>query len=240
MPPSNGGDPLLRATGIRRAFGAVQVLRGVDLSLAAGQAIAIAGPNGAGKTTLLRILAGLMRPTAGDVQVLGEPLRRGSAAVRRAIGLLSHQSLLYDDLTLHENLAFVARLYGLPRPLDVASAALVDAGLEARAGDLPRQLSRGLLQRAAIARALLHRPRILLLDEPFTALDAAAADRLRASLRTQLSEGLGLVLVTHHLAEVWDLVTHVSVMVNGRWVLQEARSTALEHFLPRYIEVAGA
>src|SRR6185437_1157282 len=106
---------------------------GVDLAVGPGEAVAVAGPNGAGKTTLLRILAGLMRPTAGEVWVLGERLTREAAAARRAIGLLSHQSLLYDDLTLRENLTFAARLYRLPAPRDAAAAALAEAGLADRA-----------------------------------------------------------------------------------------------------------
>ena len=157
------------------------MLREVDLTLAPGETLAVAGPNGAGKSTLLRLVAGLMRPTAGEVRVLGRSLAGGDPDARRAVGLLSHHSLLYDDLTLAENLTFAARLYGLPNPVRVACEALQAAGLASRADDTPRRLSRGLLQRAAIARALLHRPRLLLLDEPFTALDAASADRLGGS-----------------------------------------------------------
>jgi ABC-type multidrug transport system ATPase subunit len=174
------------------------------------------------------------------VRVLGRALTGAAAEARRSLGLLSHQSLLYDDLTLAENLTFAARLYGLPRPAESARAALEEAGLGARAGDLPRRLSRGLLQRAAIARALLHRPRVLLLDEPFTALDAASADRLRETLRARRADGLGLVIVTHHLAEVWDVATRVAVMVDGRWVCDEPTTGALRDFLPRYREWIGA
>ena len=238
--PSCDGDPLLAARGLRRSFGRVRVLHDIDLTLAPGEALAVAGPNGAGKSTLLRLLAGLMRPTAGEVRVLGRALAGDAAEARRAIGLLSHHSLLYDDLTLAENLTFAARLYGLPRPAEAARAALVEAGLGARAGDLPRRLSRGLLQRAAIARALLHGPRVLLLDEPFTALDAASADRLRDTLRARRSQGLGLVVVTHHLAEVWEVATRVAVMVDGRWVCDEPKAGALDDFLPRYREWIGA
>ncbi len=238
--PSCDGEPLLAARGLRRSFGRVRVLHDIDLTLVPGEALAVAGPNGAGKSTLLRLLAGLMRPTAGEVRVLGRALTGAAAEARRAIGLLSHQSLLYDDLTLAENLTFAARLYGLPRPAESARAALEEAGLGARAGDLPRRLSRGLLQRAAIARALLHRPRVLLLDEPFTALDAASADRLRETLRARRADGLGLVIVTHHLAEVWDVATRVAVMVEGRWVCDEPTTGALGDFLPRYREWIGA
>jgi heme ABC exporter ATP-binding subunit CcmA len=238
--PSCDGEALLAARGLRRSFGRVRVLHDLDLTLASGEALAVAGPNGAGKSTLLRLLAGLMRPSAGEVRVLGRPLQGDAAEARRAIGLLSHHSLLYDDLTLAENLAFAARLYGLPRPADAARAALEAAGLAARADDTPRRLSRGLLQRAAIARALLHRPRVLLLDEPFTALDAASAERLRGALEARRAEGLGLVIVTHHLAEVWDLATRVAVLVEGRWVCDEPRAGPLEAFLPRYREWIGA
>jgi heme exporter protein A len=238
--PSRDGEPLLAARGLRRSFGRLRVLYDIDLTLFPGEALAIAGPNGAGKSTLLRILAGLMRPTAGEVHVLGRALTGNAAEARRAIGLLSHQSLLYDDLTVMENLTFVARLYGLARPLDAARAALEAAGLAGRADDLPRRLSRGLLQRAAIARALLHAPRVLLLDEPFTALDAASADRLRGMLEARRAEGQGLVIVTHHLAEVWEVATRVAVLVEGRWVCDQPTSGPLEAFLPRYREWIGA
>ena len=238
--PSHDGSVLLEARGLQRAFGRVRILQGVDLSLRAGEALAVVGPNGAGKTTLLRLLAGLMRPSGGQVWVLGQPVALRSAGVRRSIGLLSHQSLLYDDLTLLENLTFTARLYGLSRPAEAAAAALDAAGLAHRAADLPRRLSQGLLQRAAIARALLHRPPLLLLDEPFTGLDAAASERLRADLSERLANGVGLVMVTHHLAEVWELATHMAVLVEGRWAAEERRQGALDDFLPRYHRMTGA
>jgi heme exporter protein A len=238
--PSRDGEPLLTARGLRCSFGRVRVLHDLTLTLAPHEVLAVAGPNGAGKSTLLRVLAGLMRPSAGEVRVLGRPLAGDGAEARRAIGLLSHQTLLYDDLTLLENLTFAARLYGLPGPAAVAREALEAVGLGARGDDTPRRLSRGLLQRAAIARALLHDPRVLLLDEPFTALDAASADRLRAALAQRRDQGLGLVIVTHHLAEVWELATRVAVLVEGRWVCDQSRSGPLDAFLPRYREWIGA
>jgi heme exporter protein A len=238
--PSHDGVPLLKARGLQRSFGRVRILHGIDLSLQPGEALAIIGPNGAGKTTLLRLLAGLMRPTAGDIQVMGRSGVRRSAAIRSAIGLLSHQSLLYDDLTLLENLEFAARLHSLDQPRKVAAVALEAAGLSERGSELPRRLSQGLLQRAAIARALVHSPRVILLDEPFTALDSTAAARLRSSLRARLDQGAGLVVVTHQLADVWDLATRVAVLVEGRWAANEPRSGSLDDFLPRYREMTGA
>ncbi len=170
---------------------------------------------------------------------MGQPLSQVSASVRRVIGLLSHQSLLYDDLSLHENLTFAARLYGLDRPKDVADEALEAAGLTDRANELPRKLSRGLLQRAAIARAMLHRPRLLLMDEPFTSLDVPASERLRSDLQRRVSAGMGLVIVTHHLEEAWQLASRVAVLVRGRWATQEPREGSLEAFLPRYRGLLG-
>jgi ABC-type multidrug transport system ATPase subunit len=148
--------------------------------------------------------------------------------------LLLHHTLLYDDLTLLENLSFAAKLYGLTPARKVALGALQHAGLAGRADELPRRLSRGLLQRAAIARAMLHDPAVLLLDEPFTGLDAVSAERLRGDLRARLDRGHGVVIVTHHLAEIWPVATRVAVLVEGRWVSDERRGASLEEFLPRY------
>ena len=198
------------------------------------------GPNGAGKTTLLRLLAGLMRPSAGEVRVLGARLNGVSDRRRSTIGFLSHQSLLYDDLTLEENLVFAARLHGVARPRAAATAALSAAGLGERSAELPMRLSRGLLQRVAIARTLLHSPRILLLDEPFTGLDAAASERLRTELGIRLQLGVGAVVVTHHLSEIWDLATRVAVLIDGRWAIEQARTGSVDSFLTRYYGMTRA
>ncbi len=236
MPPE---APLLEARGVTRAFGAQRALRGVDLRLAAGDAVAVAGPNGAGKTTLLRILAGLMRPTSGEVHLADGRTPRDPAA-RRRVGLLSHQSFLYDDLTPRENLLFTGRLYGLADAAERTARALEEAGLAARADDPVRQLSRGMVQRVAIARALLHEPEILLLDEPFTGLDVPSAARLRALLAAQRAAGRGLVIVTHHLAEAWGFATHVAVLARGQWARTGPRPDSLEAFLAGYQEMVDA
>jgi len=237
MPPCDA--TLLAADGLERAFGALRALRGVSLEVAAGETLAVAGPNGAGKTTLLRILAGLMRPSAGTVRVAGSPVTAADAASRRPIGLVSHQSLLYDDLTLLENLTFAARLHRIADPRAAARRALDDAGLAERGDALPRLLSRGMLQRAAIARAILHDPAVLLLDEPFTGLDAASAARFRDLLAERAAAGRAVVIVTHHLAEAWDIATRVAVLVAGRWALDEPRTGEVSAFLPRYAALAG-
>jgi heme exporter protein A len=216
------------------------VLHGVDLALARGETLVVIGPNGAGKSTLLRILAGLMRPSAGEVRVLGRRVHPGDPGSRRPIGLLSHQSLLYDDLTLLENLAFTARLYGMPDPAGAARTALTEVGLDHRHDEVPRRLSRGMLQRAAIARALIHDPQLLLLDEPFTGLDVPASDRLRALLSERMTGRRGMVLVTHQLEEAWDLADRVAVLVEGRWALEAPRTGAPGALLERYREALHA
>ena len=232
MPSSDGA--LLEAFDLHRAYGPARVLRGVGVRLAAGEALAVVGPNGAGKTTLLRVLAGLVRPGRGEVRVLGRPLHRGDHDARRPVGFLPHQSLLYDDLTVRENVVFAARLFGLSDPAGAARRVLDELDLAARAGDRPRNLSRGLLQRAALARALVHTPRLILLDEPFTALDTAGAERLRALLQARLVAGAGIILVTHQLSETWDLATRVGVLSAGRWALEGPREGALADFAPRW------
>jgi heme ABC exporter ATP-binding subunit CcmA len=236
--PSHDQGSLLEVRGLQRSFGRVRILRGLDLTLGPGESLAIIGPNGAGKTTLLRLIAGLLRPDAGQICIQGQPLRAGAHSVRSAVGFVSHQTLLYDDLTLVENLAFTARLYGLQRPVETAVAALDAAGLADRRSERPKGLSRGLQQRAAVARALLHGPPLILMDEPFTALDAAAAQRLRDDLRSRLSRNASLVLVTHQLADAWELASRVAVLIQGRWVADEPRSGSLDSFLRRYREWA--
>jgi heme ABC exporter ATP-binding subunit CcmA len=230
--------PLVEARGLTRSYGAVRALRGVDLTLRAGEVLLVLGPNGAGKSTLLRSLAGLLRPQAGTVTVAGRVLSREEPSARRPIGLLSHESLLYDELSLLENLMFVARLYDLPDARARSEAALAAQGLLDRKGERPRSLSRGMLQRAAIARALLHDPRLLLLDEPFTGLDAVAADRLRSLLAAHRTADRAMVIVTHHASEAWDLATRVGVLVAGGWALEAPRPDDQARFHLAYQELA--
>jgi ABC-type multidrug transport system ATPase subunit len=227
-------SPLVEARGLTRRYGPVRALAGVDLVLNRGDILLVLGPNGAGKSTLLRTVAGLLRPTAGTVLVDGRPLSRDDPDARRPIGLLSHQSLLYDELTLLENLVLAATLYDLSDPRGAAMAALAAQNLEQRAGDRPRSLSRGMQQRAAIARALLHDPSLLLLDEPFTGLDAIAADRLRDLLMAERSDTRAMVIVTHHAAEAWELATRVGVLRNGQWAYEATRPDDLDQFQRTY------
>ena len=219
MPSS---PPILEADGLARLYGRQRALDGVSLALGAGECLALFGPNGAGKTTLLRILAGLLRPTRGTARILGEPVR-GDAAARAQVGLISHQSLLYAALTVRENLLFTARLYGLRDPDAAIGRALDRLRLTERAAQPVRALSRGLQQRVSIARALVHEPRVVLLDEPYTGLDEAGAAALTQLLVELKSHGAAMVLVTHNLAEGLALATHAGVMRHGRFVRYERR-----------------
>ncbi|MGE5144658.1 MAG: ABC transporter ATP-binding protein [Acidobacteriota bacterium] len=202
---------MLWARDLSHAFGAIRALDGISFTLDRGQTLVIFGPNGAGKTTLLRVLAGLARPLHGSAGVLGG---------RRAIGWIGHQSQLYGHLTVRENLRFWGTLYDVPAgELEHRQEELITRlGLEARAGQQVRTLSRGETQRAAIARALVHDPAVLLLDEPFTGLDRLAAEELGRLLGELAARGRATVLVTHDVKEGTELASEVAFMRAGRFV----------------------
>jgi heme exporter protein A len=210
----------------------------VELRLAAGDCRLLLGANGAGKSTLLRVLAGLLRPHTGTVHIEGRRLTGDDPEIRGRIGYVSHQTFLYDDLTLEENLAFAARLQGVPHPRAAAARALEAVDLADRSHDRPRDLSRGMLQRTAIARALVHDPAVLLLDEPFTGLDALSADRLRQRLLAERAAGRALLIVSHQPAEVWEVATEVGVLERGKWIFEGPRPADLATFAARLGEVA--
>lgn len=216
--------PVLEARDVVRAYGRRRALDGVSVALGAGECLALFGPNGAGKTTLLRILAGLLRPTRGSVHLDGQPVQ-GAAEARAQVGLLSHQSMLYAPLTVRENVRFTARLYGVPDPDAATAATLARLGMAARAEQPVRALSRGLQQRVSIARAVVHGPRVLLLDEPYTGLDEAGAGTLTALLAELRDGGATLVLVTHNLGEGLALATRAAVMRSGRLVREDERGS---------------
>ncbi len=209
------GPPRLEVEGLTRAFGARVALEDVTFSLEAGGFLVVLGPNGAGKTTLLSILARILRPDGGRVLLDGEDWLSADPARQRELGLASHATFLYDGLTAAENLAFYAVLYGLADPAGAARGALAEAGLERLADRRAGTFSRGESQRLTIARALLHKPRLLLLDEPFSGLDPAAARRLGATLSQVHGAGRTVVLTTHDLARAPEAATHVMVLADG-------------------------
>lgn len=219
MPPA----PLaVEVVGVSRTFGRRRAVDSVDLSLQSGECLALFGPNGAGKTTLLRLIAGLLRPTKGTVHVGGR-LLRDDAAARSHVGLISHQSMLYRALTARENVEFAAKLYGLPDPRDAATRALERMRILDRANAPVRALSRGLQQRVSIARAIVHDPSVILLDEPYTGLDAAGGAALTDMLHLVRNAGACLVLVTHNVDEGLEVASRAAIMLGGRIVRNDDR-----------------
>jgi heme exporter protein A len=183
--------------GVSKTFVTRPVLRGIDLAVPMGQAVCLCGINGAGKSTLLRIVAGLLRPDSGSVAINGFDIREHPEAAKRQIGVISHASMVYPELTVFENLAFAARLYGVPDRAARIEELLAGTALAPFRHDRAGILSRGLLQRLSIARALLHKPVVLLADEPFTGLDADVSERLLA-IFDQFVRGGGTILMTTH------------------------------------------
>lgn len=216
----------IQASGLTKFFGPAAALRDVDLEIAYSQSVAIVGPNGAGKSTMLRILATLMRPSSGRVWINGRDVRQLGAKARQCIGFGAHQTLLYGDLSPAENLRFYARMYAVVHAEERIQELLAKVELTERQNEPVRTLSRGMQQRLAIARSILHRPRILLLDEPFTGLDQRAAAMVAELLRSLLAEGCTLLMSTHEMKWAAGLSDRVLILSAGR-VIHQAQSTGL-------------
>jgi heme exporter protein A len=204
---------------VGRRFGTHAALRDVTLRVGWGARVAVLGPNGAGKSTLLRIFATLLRPTSGELRLAGLSPRRDRALIRRRIGVVAHQTFLFGALTALENLLFYARLYGVPQPRQRAAQALDRVGLADRAGTQARVLSRGMQQRLALARALLHDPDLLLLDEPDTGLDQDGLALLAEIIAERPDRAV--VLTTHHVEWALALCERAVALDRGRVVRDE-------------------
>ena len=198
-----------------KRFGPKVVLRGLDFCVQPGEFVALLGPNGAGKTTFLRILASLSRPSIGEVTLMGMRLPRQAGAVRQRLSVVSHQPLLYGDLTAEENLRFFGRMYGVGDLNHRIAEVLELVGLTPRKGDLVRTFSRGMQQRLAIGRAVLHDPDIMLFDEPHTGLDQDACAMLDDVLRDVAARGRIVVMTSHDLARAADLASRFDVISRG-------------------------
>lgn len=215
---------IIEVENLSKAYGGLPALRGLNFTVRRGEFVMLLGANGSGKSTLLRLLSGLSKPTAGALRIGGWQMPREAMAVRAQIGLVAHQPLLYDNLTARENLDFYGRLYAINRDERErrVNDLLLSLGLRQRADSLVRTFSRGMKQRLSIARASLHQPDILLLDEPYSGLDQAAVERLDALLSEARDEGRTIVMSTHQLERIPPAAGRALLLSRGRITYDDA------------------
>jgi heme exporter protein A len=208
----------IMSRGLTKSFGHIHALRGVDLTLSKGESWLILGPNGAGKTTLINILSLLLKPTEGELSISGGKEADSETALRREIGVISHQTFLYGDLTAIENLLFYGKLYRVADCKETALNLIKEVGLEDWAHERVRNYSRGMQQRLAIARAMVHRPSILLLDEPYTGLDQHGMIAFQNMLGMYHTDERIFVMTSHDLSAGFEKCTHLAILAGGRIV----------------------
>jgi heme exporter protein A len=229
----------LNVRAVRKTFVTRPVLKGVDLAVSAGQAVCLCGVNGAGKSTLLRVVAGLLRPDGGSVAIGAYDMRGEPEKAKRQLGMISHASMAYPELTVVENLTFAARLYGVPDRTRRIEELLAGTGLTSYRYDRAGILSRGLMQRLAIARALLHKPAVLLADEPFTGLDADATERLLAIFDRFVRDGGAMLMTTHDTRLGLRCCRRVAVLDQGVLILNVEKETVdADRFADDYLSYA--
>jgi heme exporter protein A len=229
----------LQVEGLTRTFGARKALDGVTFDLPQGAFLSIFGPNGAGKTTLVKVLTTLTAPSKGVARVAGLHVVEDAVPLREQIGLISHNPLLYPDLSAEENLLFFSDMYGVPNAAARVRELLESVELDHRRLDLVRTFSRGMLQRLSIARALLHRPKVLFLDEPYSGLDPHAMDILD-SLIAQIRAQHTFVMISHDLDKGLELCSHALILAKGRVVMFEPRENLDRHeFANAYRQTVG-
>lgn len=215
---------MVQMVGVTKRYGKIMALRGIDLQLARGRCLGVFGPNGAGKTTLLRMLSTLGRPSSGTIVVAGYDVIREAEKVRPLLGVLSHRTFLYGHLSGFENLQFYGRMFGVKSLADRVHEVLEAVRLGQYARQLVRTYSRGMQQRLAIARAILHHPPLLLLDEPYTGLDQQAAQHVQCLLKKLLSSKHTIIVSTHNLQRGLELCDEIAIQSEGRIVHQTSTS----------------
>lgn len=231
---------MLIAENITKSFGSKIILHGIDLHIRAGEFITVFGPNGAGKSTLLKILALLMKPTSGNILLNGCNARDETAGVRKQIGVISHQTFLYDNLTAYENLEFFGRMYGVTDLRERIYEVLGEVGLEFALNDAVRTFSRGMQQRLAIARAIIHQPAILFLDEPYTGLDQQAVEILNGVLAGLNLKERTVFMITHNFEQGLDLSDRVLIIMQGRIIFAgQARGLTSGEMKKIYLQSVG-
>ena len=212
------GAPAIEIRGLAKSFGNNLALGGIDLEVETGKTLAVFGPNGAGKTTLIKILATIMQPSAGEVSIGGLKLKDDAEAIRSRIGIVSHQTFLYGNLTAYENLLFYCRMYGVSNQAERIRQVVAMVGMEARLHDRTGTLSRGMQQRFSIARALLHQPDIVLLDEPETGLDQQAISLLWQTLKEDGDSKRTVIFTSHSLERGLNVCDDVIILNRGKIV----------------------
>lgn len=232
----------LQIKGLKKSYDGIDALRGIDLNLQKGEFLSLFGPNGAGKTTLIRIIATLLKPGSGSISVMDFDIEEHPGEFRAQLGVISHQSFLYDDLSARENLEFYAALYRVNDPEAKAGELLRLVGLQDRGDSKVSGFSRGMQQRLSIARALINDPSLLLLDEPYTGLDERASILLSGHLRQLHSRQRTIVMVTHDIKRGLESATKVGILSKGRLVYLRDRSEVdteeFEHVYLRYLQGA--
>jgi ABC-type multidrug transport system ATPase subunit len=214
----------IQADGLRKSFGNFEVLRGVDLHVKKGEFFTLFGPNGAGKTTLIKLLATLTDPTSGNLSVGGFDVKKEVNNIRSTIGVISHDAYLYDNLSALENITFFGTLYGLDDIDNRARCVIKQVGLERRMNDIVRTFSRGMKQRLSVARAIVHDPKILLLDEPYTGLDQNGSQIFGEMLSDLKSNKRTILMTTHNIDEGLDLSDRIGILSKGKIVLDCPKS----------------
>jgi lipooligosaccharide transport system ATP-binding protein len=233
---------VLGARGLRKSFGALEVVGGVDLAVAPGECFGLLGPNGAGKTTILRLCLGLIKPDAGQIELLGEPVPRRAREARARVGVVPQFDNLDPDFTVAENLLVYGRYFGIsPREVQARIAPLLEfAGLTGRGAAKLNTLSGGMKRRLTLARALVNEPRLLFLDEPTTGLDPQARHLIWERMRRLTAEGKTLVLTTHFMDEAERLCQRLAIMDHGRIIASGSpRALIAEHIEPQVVEAHG-
>jgi len=226
----------IMAEGLNKSFGGNEALRGIDLRIKKGEFYTLFGPNGAGKTTFIKILSTLAKPSSGSLTVAGHDAVKDPDSVRHVTGVLSHDPFLYENLSAHENIRFFGTLYGVDKPGEKARDVIEKVGLGRREHDLVRTFSRGMKQRLAVARAIVHDPGILLLDEPYTGLDQHGAGVFGEMLSMLKSDGRTILMTTHNIDEGLDRSDRVGILAGGRMVYEGSRSgVSKEEFREIYI-----
>ena len=229
---------VIAVTGLTKTFGNLYALRNLSFSLSKGEFLTIFGPNGAGKTTLIRILSTITKASSGEIKIADLSFEDDSEKIRRQIGVIAHQTFLYENLTAEENLRFYGKLYDVENLSKKIETILSEVGLELRKKDFVRTFSRGMQQRLAIARAMLHEPSILLLDEPYTGLDQHASGMLTNWLNRLRSSEQTILMVTHDLEQGLELADRIAILVEGQLVFnQEQRGVDVKKFRQTYYDL---